>query len=295
MDTLDTMLVSPIAPVLKQRNALFDSAFYDVNKLTEKEKNQLSPLADREGAVIYVPPGESGLEISHFANMNEFLAQHFQNVQAVVVAGVGSSVIGTAALARNVANVYGIPVAGVVSGYGAADLISEAFGGWFFYGATDAIKQKMRESMNAWWDIFRLPENANTKLQTQANSKYLGKDIEALFSLLDKSPPNLSLLVGHSKGDLLLDYALERFALQQNGKSHKYFDALNIATFGAVSDMPREFNKVFQFLGAIDWFGGSNSRFDIPHIMVPNAWHHLNTDLPYHLSVEQVLRENIAL
>ncbi|MFC5462080.1 hypothetical protein [Massilia niabensis] len=42
----------------------------------------------------------------------------------LAVAGVGSSALGTAAFARNVADAFGEPVAGLVSGYGMADLLA---------------------------------------------------------------------------------------------------------------------------------------------------------------------------
>jgi hypothetical protein len=32
---------------------------------------------------------------------------------------------------------YDFDVASVISGYGASDLLTEAMGGWFFYGYTD--------------------------------------------------------------------------------------------------------------------------------------------------------------
>ena len=58
-------------------------------------------------------------------------------VAGVAIAGVGSSVLGTAALARNVADAVGGEIVGLVSGYGVSDLLSEALGGWFFFGAVD--------------------------------------------------------------------------------------------------------------------------------------------------------------
>jgi hypothetical protein len=120
-------------------------------------------------------------------------------------------------------------------------------------------------------------------------------DITTLEAILDSSPPNLTLLVGHSKGDLLLDFALERFTKNLDKKSHCYFEQLRIVTFGSIIDLPLQFKKTYQFIGAIDWFGGMNSRLDVPHTKVTNAWHHLNTGLPFHMPAESVLKEHVSI
>lgn len=289
MKTLDSQLIAPIAPTLKQRNAFFDSLFYDVGKLTSQEKDELSPLVDREGSVINVPPLATGRAIEHYPNATAFLQAQQKNVRAVVVAGVGSSVLGTAALARNVANAYEIDVAGIVSGYGASDLITEAIGGWFFYGATDAIRHEIREAVN------RFPKELPAQTAKTKKNPPIGDDINALDEILNASPPKLTLLVGHSKGSLLLDYALERFS-KKHTKNHPLFEELRIVTFGAVTNFPPEFKRAHQFIGAIDWFGGMNSRFGEEHIKIPNAWHHLNSEFPpFNLPVESILKQYVSI
>ena len=44
---------------------------------------------------------------------------------------------GTAALARSIADALDADVAGIVTGYGLSDMMSEALGGWFAVGAAD--------------------------------------------------------------------------------------------------------------------------------------------------------------
>jgi hypothetical protein len=121
------------------------------------------------------------------------------------------------------------------------------------------------------------------------------RDIGSLEAILDAAPPNLSLLVGHSKGDLLIDFALERFVTNLRQKPHPYFEQLRVVTFGAVADLPPQFQRTHQFVGAIDWFGAMNSRLDVPHTKVPDAWHHLNTALPFHMPAEDVLKQYVSL
>ena len=193
MATLDSQLIAPIAPTLKQRNAFFDALFYDVGKLTSEEKDGLSPLVDREGSIINVPPGGTARKIEHYSSATAFLHEQKQNVRAVVIAGVGSSVLGTAALARNVANAYQIDVAGIVSGYGASDLVAEAMGGWFFYGVTDAIQHEIKEAMK------RLSKASPAHTASTKEALAIGADISALDEILDASPPKLSLLAGQQR------------------------------------------------------------------------------------------------
>jgi len=298
MKTLDKQLVAPLAPTIRQRNEFFDALFYDVAALTREAKNDLSPLLDREGTIIVVPPRSSGKRISHYETVGEFLSVERESIRAVAIAGVGSSVLGTAALARNVANAYNIDVAGIVSGYGVSDFIAEAVGGWFFYNATDAVRHGIREAVN-WWDkLLEFARSAARKDVAAAKAEALlqpPKDIDVLDAILDASPPNLALLVGHSKGDLLMDFALEHFAEKFEKSSHPYFEQLRIVTFGAITDLPRQFTNVHQFLGDIDWFGTMNSRLNVRHTRVPDAWHHLNTEIPYHLSAENVLKQHVSI
>jgi hypothetical protein len=45
-------------------------------------------------------------------------------------------------------------------------------------------------------------------------------------------------------------------------------------------------------MGSWDWFGGLNSRPGIPaDKLVPDAWHHTNTELYAHLPVTRSLRQ----
>ena len=291
MSSFDQQLIAGLAPALQQRNTFFDALFYDVGALTDSERASLSPRFDREGSVILVPPAGAGRPILHYPTAGDFLAAQGDCTLALAIAGVGSSVLGTAALARNVADAYGFDVAGLVSGYGATDMLVEAMGGWFFYGATDEIRHEIRTAINR---LTHFGPAGDTTPRDVAATRATGRDLPALEEILDATPPRLKLLVGHSKGDLVLDFVLERFA-SRHGGGHRYFDELAIATFGAVADLPPQFRRVHQFLGALDWFGGLNSRTDVPCVRVPDAWHHLNTAMPFHLPAEQVLRQHVVI
>lgn len=295
MTNLDEKSFHTLMPAIKQRNAFFDALFYDVNSLTQKEKEFLSPVHHGEGTILIVPPISSGREIRHYEDPQDLLKAEKDSIKAISLAGVGSSVLGTAALARNVANAYEIDVVGIVSGYGAFDLLSEAFGGWFFYGAMDRLKYQMRESMNQFGSFsekFSYKEQTSKAKDTKKN---MAPDIDSLLTILNANPTNLKLLVGHSKGDYIIDYALEIFVEQQKESLHDYYKKLSIVTFGAVIDLPPQFEKQYQFIGGMDWFGGMNSRIGKEYSKVDNAWHHMNTQLPFHVPTEDVLRKQVPL
>ena len=143
--------LNPFSVMFKARNQAIDSVFYDVSSLTFEEWLQLTPLVDKKGKIIVISPGGSASQsvkpkpIRHYESSDEFLlSDDWKNVIAVAVAGVGSSVVGTAALARTVADACQGDVAGIVSGYGLSDVVLEGLGGWFFYGKIDQIRYEMQ-------------------------------------------------------------------------------------------------------------------------------------------------------
>ena len=281
---------------LKNRNQLLDDLFYDVGSLTPAERKDLSPSVDREGTLIVVSPGAARRGIRHYRNSWRMLEAEGDEVAGVAIAGVGSSVLGTAALARNVADAVGGDIVGLVSGYGVSDLLSEALGGWFFFGAIDRISHEldlMLEQLNRAATLFE-PMAATRAGPAggleRADALPPQTDTVALLDLLVAAPPNLKWLVGHSKGCLLIDFVLEKLLLEQPSRAERLADQLRIVTLGAVVALPGQFQDAQQLIGEIDWFGGLNSRADLPRVTVPGAWHHLNRRLPAHLDAEAAVR-----
>jgi hypothetical protein len=260
---------------------------------------KLSPLADREGSIIVVPPSGSGQPIRHYKKALRFMNKEGDDIRAIAVAGVGSSVVGTAALARNVADAYGYDVAGIVTGYGLTDLIAEAFGGWFGFGAADRARLSIERSLEQL--ATTMPEAPFTKSAKAAfasdgfamnglEGPPGAADVTTLVDILMARPKKLELLVGHSKGSLMIDHVLQEFVRELEGDDHPLYDALSIVTFGAVASLPAQFENVHQFLGEIDWFGKFNSSLGVPYDEVPGAWHHLNRSSPHHLDAVAVLQ-----
>ena len=261
-----------LAKHLNAYNRFWDLIFYDVESLTQPELNTLfsdkrggilSPYAYGEGEIIVVPPKEAG-EIRHYKHTFQFLNEKKQDIRAIVVAGVGSSIYGTAALARNVADTYNFEVAGIVTGYGGMDLLTEAWGGWSVLGALE--RGNLRSDL-----VVSHTADVKTLLEI------------LMAEVLMDDPPQLEYLVGHSKGSLLIDFVLHRFEEElQDVPDSEYeplLERLNIVTLGAVVSPPELFRpNVRQFMGELDGFGRLNSHRGIPFEEVPGAWHHLNPD-----------------
>ena len=229
----------------KQRNAVLDNFFYDTTRLTLEERAKLTPLADREGSIIVVPPSNSDREIRHYSRALRFMTKEGPGIRAIAVAGVGSSALGTAALARSIADALDADVAGIVTGYGLSDMMSEALGGWFAFGAADRIRHTMERAF------------ARMRPAALADSVTPGSDAAAtLAEILLAAPPKLDTLVAHSKGSLVVAHALQRYVDDLEGDDSPLFKRLHIVTLGAVVGVPAEFKHVKQYLGAYDWFGG---------------------------------------
>ena len=262
----------------KQRNAVLDNFFYDTTRLSLDERAKLTPLADREGSIIVVPPSNSDREIRHYSHALRFMTKEGPSIRAIAVAGVGSSALGAAALARELADALDTDVAGIVTGYGLSDMMSEALGGWFAFGAADRIRHTMERAF------------ARMRPAALAESVPAGSDAAAtLAEILLAAPPKLDMLVAHSKGSLVVAHALQRYVDDLEGDDSPLFKRLHIVTLGAVVGVPAEFKHVKQYLGAYDWFGGANSSLGVKHERVQGASHHLNPGFPYHMDVAPLL------
>jgi len=270
---------------LKDNTAL-DSLFYDVGTLTEKERRALTAQSKTEGVILEVGPShDRSLRIWPGIEACDGLRTGYA---ALSVAGVGSSAVGAAALARNVADALGGPVLGVVSGLGLADLGSEAMGGFFLFGGLNALRHA-GNSLEPWhWmtpPALRPRDPGHTFRMARDSA-----DVKAIRELLGEGGVKVPWLVGHSKGNLVLSEAL--YALRETDRRRFRASAadMRVITLSARIAMPSQIDRVIDVMGELDTFGALNSRPDIPvDVSVPRAWHHTNTRLPFHLPVTKVL------
>ena len=276
---------------LRQRNAVLDWLFYDVGVVTRGEAVALSPWLAAEGAILFVPPTGAGpLEVC--ASVDEFVGAHASKVHALAVAGVGSSALGAAAFARNVADALQEPVAAVVSGYGLADLAAEAMGGFFLFGAANALRHQFE-----WLDRLRESGAVADPAASGAGGEAglagrWSRDTRTVQALLSHRALKMKLLVGHSKGNLVISEALFKMKAQDPARLVRLGKQILIVTVSAKIAMPPDCEQIVDVIGQIDGFGALNSRWDLAtEVSVPWAWHHTNTELAMHLPVTQTLRK----
>lgn len=279
----------------RERNAALDALFYNVGKLSNDEAHGLAPRYAAEGAILEVGPSDAPA-INIWRGRDAY-GDRAGEYAALVVAGVGSSALGTAAFARDVADAAGAPVLAVVSGYGLADLATEAIGGYFLFGALNSARH-----MFEWLDDLRLDRSSDvadsiksgTFPANPADLARLSEDVCTVIHLLS-GRTRFRWLVGHSKGNLVLSEAL--FAMRD--ENPEAFGAVcqgtDIVTVSAKIAMPRGFARIVDVMGELDGFGALNSRQAIPtDVNVPMAWHHTNTELLFSLPVTETLRPILA-
>jgi hypothetical protein len=303
------LLAAPVKPLVRSRNIFWDTFFYDIDALSAAEITGLADSSDHEGAIVVVSPRRANRHIRHYDCATAMLKKERKRIGGVAIAGVGSSIVGTAALARNVADAYEIEVAGIISGYGATDLLAEALGGWFFYGYTDKIRHYVEIAVEKAAEV--VPKtvlhaiNEDIDISENLRQNWIPRQLDSgtLLDILRATPDNLQVVVGHSKGALLIDFVLTEFVRQLKGRRHRYFNDLHVVTVSAVVGVSRKFKKTSQIIGKLDWFGGINSLPDLLSDVNPktrpkfvdNAWHHLNRDIPYWLSLVQSLDAYVPL
>ncbi len=285
-----TLVLDPV----QRRNAALDAIFYDVGAVTEAETPELAFWLAREGAILWVPLKGERLQV-HLTKQ-EFFGAANAPVGAIAVAGVGSSALGAAAFARNVADAIGKPVAAVVSGYGLADVLTEAMGGFFWFGGLNSLRHSF-EGLDRFTKLFTVSEQA-AELGDGVEWARLSKDTATLVDLLEDERLEADLLIGHSKGNLVISEALYAIQAKSETKLHLLAKTKRIVTLSARIGMPPPFRKVLDVIGQWDAFGALNSRPDIPaDYVVPNAWHSTNPAFPLGMGIRvtEMLRKVLPM
>lgn len=299
-------------------NTALDLAFYDVNRLEAalKERGRtidsgiptnspspakgktvldLTALINPSGSVIVVDANLAPYVREPYTDMKKFI-EHANGpdgsgLHTLTVTGVGSSAFGSVALAWDVSAALGAPVAAVVPGYGVADVVPQALGGWFGFEMYNAI-QSATQSMLAQLapslaSIARelalsTPDrvHARTGAPVFQKGSAASDDVHAILEHV----PGITRLVGHSKGALAIENAVRSLSKQRQKQP------MDILTFGCVISEPLPHYRYFQSLGLIDGLGLLNSSGHKPDYR-PMATHTTNTVSPFSINVSQIVGE----
>ncbi|PWR19265.1 hypothetical protein [Zavarzinia aquatilis] len=290
-DSTGFPLLDGLLEPLRKRNAYFDTKYYNVENLTAAEVETLAPRLAKEGMILLVPPSGTA-PVRHFPDVDAFVAAGGADVRAVTVSGVGSSALGSAALARDVADAVGAPVAAVVAGYGASDVVTEGLGGYFLFGAAN----RLRYLLDLWGIKMPVvpPDTADGSSHTDFLAHW-NPDVAALAALLADARLSFTLLVGHSKGNLVISEALNSLQVHHPEALHKLEHQANIVTLSAIVEMPGKI-WTYDVIGMADALGALNSVPGImPDLVLPFVTHTTSPDKGiYHLPVTKVIRDFLA-
>ena len=268
-----------------------DRFFYNIEKC---DLDRVERMSGEQGSIIYLP-ADRNANLVECADATE-LFERFPDVGAITIAGVGSSAVGAVGLARDVADSTKLSVAAVVSGSGILDAAWEGMGGWMFLREDNQFEFFLEKTRNALIASGLFP-GLQPLIETW-DSIGCGPDIVTLKSLLRKNQlgqnrlKGLKMILGHSKGNLVIASALSELTLE---KKLMEMGEVNIVLLSAVTALPPGVGRQHQYLGTMDALGILNSRVAVRYKAVPGAMHWLNRQIPFHMDARAVIGEVVRL
>ena len=197
------------------------------------------------------------------------------------ITGVGSSALGSAALAWDISKALKRPVLAIVPGYGVADVVLQGLGGYFGFGLHDFLGAK------------GMTQNAIANVAPKMAA--IGRDLSA-FSIFDKTVHGapvyrhgsgssdvlhalmkdraspFQIVVGHSKGALQIGNALRSL-----DPDRTY--GVRVVTLGCPIAEAAPGVEYHRYLGLFDALGQLNMWGHLPEQWTP-TWHSTNPYLP---------------
>ena len=303
-------LLKPALAACRMFNTSLDALFYDVPTLERalaedgetivtmnagggpvaKGSIDLGANADPEGSLLVIDPATAPY-VTIWKDVSAFI-DHQKSAAAPVkvasITGVGSSALGSAALAWNVAIGLGQPVLAIVPGYGVADVVLQGLGGWFGFGVYDLVHAKSHvQNMLAvvapktaaiGRDLSASAPHAKTLNGAPVFRTGCGSS-DVLHALMEALP--FECVVGHSKGALSISNALHALAPDKT-------KGLQVITLGCpiAEDSPGAHYD--QFLGLFDALGALNAWGNRPNAWLPTD-HSTNASLPLSMHAQQLV------
>ncbi len=294
LGSLDPMRADPVgidwvANTVKRRNVRLDRVYYDTDNLTAEERDWLIEVTTLEGAILVVFPRAWHRRIERFTEYEAFRegGDGRPSLEDFAVAGVGSSDLGAASLARALADHLDRPVGAVVAGYGMSDVVGEGLGGLVFFSPANKVRQ-------AFASLETLSSVTATDPLTAPRQNLFGwplwpGDTRTLIRLLAEPGRRVTTLIGHSKGALSIGAALNALDRERHPELQRRLDETRLITLGAVTTMPDGARDLHQVLGTADPLGWANSNLLATHIRVGGAGHSLSRHADHPLDLPAIL------
>jgi hypothetical protein len=319
MYELQKPFVEPMLRLCRLTNTALDVLFYDVGVLTVAllargkmvdtglaavasaphalQSLDLSALTNPSGSVIVVDANAAPYVRPPFRAMDAFFdyanGPEGAGLHTIAITGVGSSAFGAVALAWDVSAALGEPVAAVVPGYGLADVVPQALGGWFgfeMYGplqtATQNFLARFAPALALMGKELARTTPGHALAATGApvfrHGSAASDDVHAILQHV----PGITRLVGHSKGALAIENAVRSLPAERTR-------TLSVLTFGCVIAEELAHARYAQYLGWIDPLGALNSSGNEPEFR-PFTHHSTNTFIPFSMPVAELIAGAIA-
>ena len=311
---LPKWLVEPAVRSCRLFNTALDFIFYDVPSLRlalaakdapmqargEKPPSRIigfDALSDPEGSLLLID-ATTAPYVHKYQSVETFLESPYPETREVDIAtitGVGSSALGSAALAWDVSVALEKPVLAIVPGYGVADVVLQGLGGWFAFGLHDFLNSK---TMIQTGIAMAAPETARIGRNLAASTpqeptapggapifRYGSGSSDALHALLEHRATPFRLLVGHSKGALQINNAIQSLPAERTR-------GLRVVTLGCPIGENVAGVDYHQYLGLFDALGQLNAWGHWPEHWPP-TWHSTNPVLPPAMAAGRITSESV--
>lgn len=311
---LPKWLVEPAVRSCRLFNTALDFVFYDVPTLRaalaekdapmqargEKPPSRIidfDALSDPEGSLLLID-ATTAPYVHKYQSVEKFLQSPYQETRDVDIAtitGVGSSALGSAALAWDISVALEKPVLAIVPGYGVADLVLQGLGGWFAFGLHDFLSSKTLIQTGL---ATAAPETACIGRELAASTpqeptarggapifRYGSGSSDVLHALLEHRVTPFRLLVGHSKGALQINNAIQSLPAKRT-------QGLRVVTLGCPIGENVGGVDYHQYLGLFDALGQLNAWGHWPDYWPP-TWHSTNPVLPPAMAVGKMTSESV--
>jgi hypothetical protein len=312
---LPLWLVEPTVRSCRLLNTALDYVFYDVPTLRaalvekdapmraagEKPPSRiidLDAVSSPEGSLLLIDANTPPY-VHKYISVAAYLDSPYdetRDVDVVTITGVGSSVLGSAALAWNVSVALARPVLAIVPGYGVADVVLQGLGGWFAFGLHDFMQSKAIIQSGLAKTAPRaacIGRNlaATTPGEPSAPGgapvfRYGSGSSDALHGLLEHRAAPFRVLVGHSKGALQIGNAIRSLPAKKTR-------GLRVITLGCPIADEIDGVHYHQYLGLFDALGQLNAwghRADHR----PPTWHSTNPALPPAMAAGALTSESVS-